>query len=161
MKCFTTSCWLAVTCFCEGISFVLASLWWYMWCVYWICTSNYMHVRPVLISTLYQSLWGASCLNTGISSPLFLAFLSSFILPFIFFHSASNPLQPWSLSLSYVWPSLILALCLYPRHPSLSQASFCFNETDVPSLIKTRSTTVMKEWTSVRKREGERKTSQS
>lgn len=40
-------------------------------------------------------------------------------------------------------------------HPSLSQASFCFNETDVPSLIKTCSNMIMKEWASVHNRRGE------
>lgn len=51
----------------------------------------------------------------------------------------------------HVWPSLISALCMRflsePFHPFLSQASFCFNETDAPSLIKTCSTIVMKAWT--------------
>lgn len=85
----------------------------------------------------------------GIASSLF-SFCSPLILPFIFSHSALEPQPPPTRPPSLqVWPSLILVPCMSssfdPLHPSLSQASFCFNETDVPSLIKTRSTTVMKE----------------
>lgn len=101
MKCFTTSYWLSAVCVCEGIYVCRALLWWCMWCVYVICTCSCMGVRAgphLYTESIFMRRFLSKCLT---SLPVFFFLLHFYSLSFcllIFTHTASNPLQPPTVS---------------------------------------------------------------
>lgn len=98
---------------------VVAFLWWYMWCVYVICTRVW---EEDPISTLHQSLWEDSCLNVWHLFLVCLFFscisvLLHFDFYFLLFY-ASNPLQPPAIPPCLAFLALTHVLLFRPP-PSL------------------------------------------
>lgn len=100
----------------------------------------------------YRSLL-TSCLCKCLASlPRLISHFCPLLLSLLYFFTQPPPRLSGPPSSSFL---LLACASLDPLRSSLSKASFGFNETDVPSLIKTWSTTVMKEWTSAHSRAGD------
>lgn len=90
-------------------------------------------------------------LPEGLTFPPTFFLLLACLFHFVFyFHLFCLKPHATTRHLSMPDPYSFFALCMCSLldhfSPFLSQASFCFNETDVPSLIKTRPTILMKDW---------------